>query len=155
MDYRNRKRTGKFYREQVERIYELLVRYVKQSDSSVDVEKYLRICEQLGEEPDPERMPIDLSGFPEQVQTAFFMFGFLPDVWEGMSGTYMGKDYTCLEYFMNLYEVEDVKEVLMFIKMYENLIVQHRAEKAKAKMKADKRRESAGSGKNYAHSVKG
>jgi len=109
----------------------------------------------LGEEPDPERMPIDLSGFPEQVQAAFFMFGFLPDVWEGMSGTYMGKDFSCLEYYMNLYDIDEPKVVIMFLKMYESILIKHRSEQAKERQKAEKRKQSAGSGKNYAHSVKG
>ena len=43
----------------------------------MDVEKYLRICEQLGQEPDPTKMPLDSSGFQEENQVAFFMFSLM------------------------------------------------------------------------------
>ena len=40
------------------------------------------ICEQLGEEPDIERMPINEAAFPTEVQYAMFLHGLLPDQWE-------------------------------------------------------------------------
>ena len=76
-------------------------------------------------------MPVDLSGMPDEVQTAFFMFGFLPDVWEGMSGTYMGKDWSSLEYFFNLYEIEEQKVIVTFMKLYERILVNYRIEQQK------------------------
>ena len=60
------------------------------------LETYLRICEQTGEEPDPKKMPPDRSEFPKEVQEAFFIHDLLPDRWEGMSGSYLGKDYSAL-----------------------------------------------------------
>jgi hypothetical protein len=98
-------------------------------------------------------MPIERSDFPEQVQTAFFIFDFLEDIWEGMSGSYMGKSWASVEYFIQLYEVEEPKIVLSFMKIYEGLLVNYRGEKAQQKRKADERK-SAGSGKTYAHNVK-
>ena len=118
------------------------------------MEKYLRLCEQLGEEPDPAKMPLEPSDFPEEVQVAFFMFGLLPDHWEGMSGTYMGKYWDGINYFFNIYEVEKPREVLYFMKLYEGEIIHYRAEKAEQKRKADERKSKSG-GKNYTHNVKG
>ena len=100
-------------------------------------------------------MPVDLSGLPVEVQTAFFLYGFLPDVWEGMSGTYMGKDWTSLEYLIKLYEVEEPKVVIMFMKMYETININARAEKQRAEAKKAERQKSAGSGRQYTHNVKG
>ena len=37
------------------------------------------LCEQLGQEPDPDKMPLELSDFPGEVQVAFFMFSLLPE----------------------------------------------------------------------------
>lgn len=99
-------------------------------------------------------MPLDSSDFPYEVQVAFFIFGFLEDVWEGMSGSYMGKRYSNIEYLFNLYEIEDKKTILTIIKLYESILVEHRADKAQKKQQAEKRR-SAGGGKNYTHNVKG
>ena len=102
-------------------------------------------------------MPVELTGMPVEVQTAFFIYGFLPDVWDGMSGTYMGKDWSSLEYFMTVYEVEEEKVVIMFMKMYETININHRAEKQQESRKKAERQSkaSAGSGSNYTHSVKG
>ena len=101
-------------------------------------------------------MPIELSGLPVEVQTAFFILGFLPDVWEGMSGTYMGKDWSALEYLMKLYEIDNPKVVIMFAKMYEKITINYRAEKQEDQRKqAEKRAKAQGGGKNYTHNVKG
>ena len=112
------------------------------------------LCEQLGEEPDPTKMPLEPSDFPEEVQVAFFMFSLLPDHWEGMSGTYMGKYWDGLDYFFKVYEIENPRIILYFMKLYEGEIVLNRAEKAEQKRKADERKAKSG-GKNYTHNVKG
>ena len=77
----------------------------------MDVDKYLLICEQLGQEPDPTKMPLELSEFPEEVQVAFFMFSLLSDDWDGTSGTYMGKKWEPLDYYFNLYDIDDKKVI--------------------------------------------
>jgi len=99
-------------------------------------------------------MPLEASDFPEEVQVAFFMFALLPDHWEGMSGTYMGKHWNGIEYFFDLYEVEDRKTIMYFMKSYEAKLVNQRAEEQARKREAEKRRAKSG-GKNYTHNVKG
>ncbi len=99
-------------------------------------------------------MPLDPSDFPYEVQVAFFIFGFLEDRIEGMSGTYMGKVWSNVEYLFNAHEVEERQVVLRILKMYESIIVDYQGEKAKKQRKAEERR-SAGGGKQYTHSVKG
>ena len=112
------------------------------------------LCEQLGEEPDPTKMPLEPSDFPEEVQVAFFMFSLLPDHWEGMSGTYMGKYWDGLDYFFKVYEVENPRTILYFMKLYEVEIVAYKANQADKKRKAEERKAKSG-GKNYTHNVKG
>jgi hypothetical protein len=130
---------------------------VHESDSKVDLDKYLLICEQLGQEPDPAKMPLELSDFPEEVQVAFFMFSLLPDHWEGMSGSYMGKYWDGIEYYFKLYEVTDPKTIMYIMKMYEGIIVEHKAEQAEQRRKAEERKakSAGGAGKTYTHNVKG
>ena len=99
-------------------------------------------------------MPLNPSDFPEEVQVAFFMFSLLPDHWEGMSGTYMGKYWDGIDYFFKLYEVQDIKTVLYIMKSYESKLVSYRAEQAERKRKAQERR-SKGGGKTYTHKVTG
>ena len=129
-------------------------RHVVQSDQTIDTDKYLALCEQLGQEPDPTKMPLELSEFPEEVQVAFFMFSLLPDYWEGMSGTYMGKYWNGIEYYFKLYNVSDPQTILYIMKMYEGIIVQHRSDAAEEKRKIAERKAKGGA-KNYAHKVTG
>jgi|TARA_R110000772_G_scaffold149208_3_gene259920 hypothetical protein len=100
-------------------------------------------------------MPLDPSNLPEVVQVAFFLFGLLEDVWEGMSGTYLGKKWGSIEYLFNLYEIGEPRTMLYILKMYEGIVVAHRAEESERKRKADERKSSAGGGKNFTHNVKG
>ena len=120
------------------------------------MDQYLEICEQLGTEPDPQKMPLTESSFPTEVQVAFFMFSLLSDVWEGMSGTYCGKDWSHCSQLFDIYNVDDPKTTLYFMKLYERILMNHRSEEADRKRKAEERKaKSGGSGKNYTHNVTG
>ncbi len=99
-------------------------------------------------------MPLEPVDFPAEVQVAFFIFDLLEDNWDGMSGTYMGKIWSNVEYFFKLYSIEEPKTTLYIMKLYEGLVVQDRAEKAENKRKAEKKK-SAGGGKKYTHNVQG
>jgi hypothetical protein len=101
-------------------------------------------------------MPLEISDFPEEVQEAFFIYSFLEDNWEGMSGSYMGKLWSSLDIYLKLYPVAtDEKVVVYFMKQIERLTVRYRAEEAHQKRQAEQRRAKAGSGKNYTHNVRG
>lgn len=117
MGYGDGRRFGKFYWRQVEYIIHLLRR---QHEEKIDYEQYIRICEQLGEEPDPNKMPVDISVFPTEVQQAFLVHETLPDRWDGMSGSYLGKDWSALESILNIYEIEDKRTVVYFLKHVES-----------------------------------
>jgi len=99
-------------------------------------------------------MPLEISDFPSEVQVAFFIFSYLEDRFEGMSGQYMGKSWNNLQYLFELFEVEDRPEVLYIMKMYEGIIVKHYSDKAERKRKAEERKSASG-GKQYTHNVKG
>ena len=139
MGYRDSRRFRKFYWEQVEATIALLERYVKESSSNFDVKKYLMLCEQLGQDPDPNKMPLEASAFPYEVQVAFFMFDLLSDRWDGMSGTYLGKDWSSADFLFKVYHFDvNKKDVIYFAKLYENLVISDRMQKQKAKEKRAK-----------------
>ena len=48
-------------------------------DTGIDTEKYLAVCEQLNQEPDPIKMPPAMDSFPLEVQEAFFLHRMLSD----------------------------------------------------------------------------
>ena len=114
------------------------------------------MCEQLGQEPDPSKMPLDLDDFPSEVQVAFFVYSFMSDNWEGMSGTYLGKNWDEFPNIISTFELENPKVIFFFTKMYERILIHHRYEEAERKRKADERKaKSAGGGKTYTHNVRG
>ena len=101
-------------------------------------------------------MPLDSSDFPEEVQVAFFVFSLLSDKWDGMSGTYLGKDWSSCEYIFKLHNINNKKDIFFIMKLWEGVVMKYRAEEAERKRKAEERKsKSAGGGKNYTHNVRG
>jgi hypothetical protein len=98
------------------------------------------MCEQMGWEPNEEEMPKDPGFLPFEVQTALLVFNILPDKFEGMSGTWMGKDFSALEAIMNIYDIDNRKEVFEYV-----LLIQR--EYSNYYSKQQKMRESSNRGK--------
>lgn len=65
------------------------------------------MCEALGVEPTEEDTPIEIEDFLEETQLAFQIYKYLPDRWEGMSATYLGKDLTNLPFLFDTFKVDD------------------------------------------------
>lgn len=102
-------------------------------------EQYLLMCENLGTEPNPEEIPAEFSDFPVQVQEALQIFSILPDNWEGMSGTYMGKDYTILPFLMNEIFLVDNKQLTMkYILFIGSIVMEQYSKKQQARQRKAK-----------------
>ena len=54
--------------------------------------------------------------FPYEVQLAFFIHSLLPDRWDGMSGSYMGKDWSAVGTLLDIHDIEYKKTVIFFLK---------------------------------------
>jgi len=101
--------------------------------------KYIDMCEQLGKVPLDDEMPADFEDFPHIVQTAMNIHAILPDKWEGMSGTYMGKDYILLPYLAEeVYKVDNKAQLVQFITLIDRLIMAQRAAEQKHKQRKNK-----------------
>ena len=61
-------------------------------------------------------MPPSRNELPYEVQIAFSIHDMLPDRWDGMSGSYFGKDLSALGTILDIYEVEDKKSVIFWLK---------------------------------------
>jgi hypothetical protein len=79
------------------------------------VEQYYLMCEEMGWEPKEEEIPVDASTLDFEVQQALMVFNMLPDKFEGMSGTWLGKDFSPLQVFMDVYEIYEQRNVLDYI----------------------------------------
>lgn len=83
------------------------------TQAGLDKEKYLMICEQMGQEPDPDAIPLSLSDMPHIVQVSHLVFNALPDrfIPLGMEGSrYGGKDLTGISELLKIYELNDTRD---------------------------------------------
>ena len=97
----------------------------------MNLEQYLQMCEQMGWEPKDEEIPKDPSDLSYNVQCALILYEALPDIWEGMSGTWMGKNYSGLIDIMNIFSIDNKKEVFNLLKVAEGEASKYYAEKQK------------------------
>ena len=101
----------------------------------MDLEKVLRVHEQLGTEPGEDEIPPAMEDFPYEVQEAFDIYNLLGDRWEGMSGTYMGKDMSTYIDFCKLRSVDDLNINLYLVKMIDSIRMGIMTKKAEKKAK--------------------
>ena len=110
------RRYGKFYSDQIKLSIEFIEKFLEsQFSPDISFEKYLKVCEQLGQEPDPSRVPPSLSKVSEEVRAAFFVFEMLPDRWDGAAGVYLGKDISSLQSLYDIFGVSEKETVTVFL----------------------------------------
>lgn len=85
-------------------------------------------------------MPPAMDLYPYEVQLAFFIYNLLQDTWDGMSGSYFGKNLSGLGELLDIYEVEDKKTVVFFMKNIDIERGQSLNEEVKRKQDALKRK---------------
>lgn len=85
----------------------------------------------MGWEPSEEEMPLDAASLDINAQYALILLNNLPDKWEGMSGTWMGKDYSGLAAIMDIYEIENRREVFELLKVAEDELGKYYRQKQK------------------------
>ena len=91
-------------------------------------DRYLDMCEQLGREPDPEKMPPDWEDFPPIVQEALGVFGILGDRIAADIG-YLGKDYSILPIYLQ--DIDNKELFLEIIAWMDNKIIKKSSEEMK------------------------
>lgn len=102
-------------------------------------DKYLSMCEQLNKEPDPDQMPPDLSDFPDMVVSAMNAFNMLGDrVYPDIG--FIGKDYTNLKHFIDVYNIQDVELFLEIMTYLESRAVKQSQESLKREREKLKRK---------------
>ena len=148
MGNRGNRGTRKFYEDQVTQILGLLDKHYKEGQLPLDT--YLDICEQKGVAPDFDEMPPTMEDYPFEVQVAFLLHDLLPDRWDGMSGSYFGKDMAALNTLLDAWEVTDKKTTIFWIKNIESKNSEKINKKIERRRKASKSA-AKGSGINSAN----
>jgi len=103
-------------------------------------ERYFMMCEQLGKEPDDEEIPPDWEDFPTIVIDAMSVFSMLGDRIMADIG-FVGKDFTNLPLYMEIYSVEDKElflEILTFLESRAREASQENMKKERDKLKRKK-----------------
>lgn len=85
----------------------------------------------MGWEPDEDRMPVDPATLSLEAQQALILLNSLPDNLEGMSGSWMGKDYSGLSAIMDIYEVDDRRAVFELLQQCERELGKYYQQKQK------------------------
>lgn len=67
---------------------------------------YFEMCEQLGNAPIEEEIPIEINDLPDEIQQALDIYFRLRDEWDSMSGTYTGKNLSGLKDILDIYDVD-------------------------------------------------
>jgi len=87
----------------------------------------------MGWEPKEEDLPQDGSDLSLECQQALTILNALPDNWEGMNGTWLGKDYSGLSAVMDIYEIESRREVFELLKEAESILGKYYAQQTKSR----------------------
>ena len=97
------------------------------------------MCEQLGKEPDPDEMPPSWQDLPDIAIHALNTFRMLGDrVYPDIG--YMGKDFTNLSHYMEVYGIEDKELFLEILYTLESRAIKHSQEQLKREREKLKRK---------------
>ena len=114
------------------------------TDTGMTRDRYLDMCEQLGNEPIEEEIPPDLADFPDIVIYALNSFNMLGDKIYPDIG-YTGKDYTNLPHYIKLYNIEDKEYFLNLLAWLDARAIKKASDEMKRQH--DKLRRQSKSGK--------
>lgn len=98
------------------------------------------MCEQMGTDPIPEEIPIEYTDLDFNGQLALKIFNMLPDNIEGMSGSWLGKDFSGLGVLLDVYEVVERQKVLDLMMILISETDAHYKRQQQAKAQKSKRR---------------
>jgi len=90
---------------------------------------YLDMCEQLGSEPIPEEIPVELEDMPDEVLDAYHVYNVLPEKFDSFNGNYYGRAVELapdLIKFMDLEPAKEIFKVILIINYLEREAINNR-----------------------------
>ena len=119
-----------FVQSEINNLWDRLTSFFNTSDSKITVDKYFEICEQLGQEPDPKKIPVEWSDLPDIAREAINVFNTLGDRIVADIG-YLGKDYSNLAVLIEAHEIEDTILFLEIIYWLDSRVIKQSSESMK------------------------
>ena len=129
--------------DQKELVLKRLEDLFKNLDSGFTRDKYLELCEQMGNEPIEDEIPPDWEDFPDVVIYAINTFNMLGDRVFPEIG-YVGKDYTTLPEYLDLYEIQDKEYFLQLLSWLDSRAIKQSSDELKRQYEKAKRQSSGG-----------
>ena len=129
--------------DQKDQVLKRLENLFKNLDSGFTRDKYLELCEQMGNEPIEEEIPPDWEDFPDVVIYAINTFNMLGDRVFPEIG-YVGKDYTTLPEYLDLYEIQDKEYFLQLLSWLDSRAIKQSSDELKRQYEKAKRQSSGG-----------
>jgi hypothetical protein len=107
--------------------------YFQNTDVNMTKQMYFEMCEAVGSTPVDSEIPVEMDDFPGEIQEVFSIYFLLADIWDGMNGTYQGKNTVIVFELLKLYKIdpEDWLVYLTFIRAMDNIRKRLINEKAK------------------------
>ena len=127
--------------EQKEKVIERLEKLHQNLDTGMTRERYLELCEQMGNEPIEEEIPPDWSDLPEIVTYAVNTFNLMGDRVYPEIG-YVGKDYTNLNHYIELYAIDDKEFFLHILSWLDSRAIKKSSDQLKREYDKMKRKSS-------------
>lgn len=95
------------------------------------------MCKMMNSEPLEEEMPMERGDLRIETQMVLNLYDKLPAKWEGMSGTYLGKDLMLLPILCTEFDIDEYirKYAWNIIPIIDSYVAQDIAEKIKRKTK--------------------
>lgn len=79
------------------------------------------MCDALGSDPIEGEIPVEFEDLMLDVQEAVSIYTTMQDMWDTMSGTYMGKNFTGIKDILDLSGVDDHKTAFILLKKIDNI----------------------------------
>ena len=128
--------------EQKDELLKRLEKLFQNSDTGMTRDRYLELCEQMGNEPVEEEIPPSWEDFPEMVVNAVATFNSMGDRIQAEVG-YIGKDYTNLNHYLEVYGVEDKEFFLQLLNWLDARAIKKSSEEMKRQVEKMKRKTRA------------
>jgi len=119
-----------FIEESKEESVELLNKFLKDSDSPIDKEKYLEVQRQLGKEPDPDKIPLGFDDLTPDCQIAINIYNRLGNRVYGEVG-FTGKDFTNLPILIEAHNIVNKLYLLDLLNCLDNFYLKKNAKQIK------------------------
>jgi hypothetical protein len=91
----------------------------------VTKDQYFLMCELMGTDPNPDEIPLEYNDLDYECQLALKVFNLLPDNIEGMGGTWLGKNFSGLGTFIDIYEIDDKQQFMELLTVLITATAEH------------------------------